>query len=167
MNKTSDFSTADLCDEHGDMVQAADPIFRDYGGAVVFGGAVATVKVYDDNTSVRAMLETAGDGRVLVVDGGGSLSCALVGDRLAQLALDNGWSGVVVNGCVRDSAALARLPLGVKALATHPRRSEKRGAGQVNVPVAFAGVNFEPGLFLYADGDGVILSARELTASGS
>ena len=162
MIQQSDFSTADLCDEHGDKVQAAAPILRDYGGATAFGGVIATVKVYDDNTSVRAMLETRGDGRVLVVDGGGSLRCALVGDRLAQLALDNGWGGIVVNGCVRDSAALARLPLGIKALATHPRRSEKAGPGQVNVPVTFAGVSFEPGLHLYADGDGVILSAVAL-----
>lgn len=158
MSNASAFSTADLCDEHGDMVQAADPVFRDFGGVTVFGGPIATVKVYDDNTSVRALLETAGAGRVLVVDGGGSRRCALVGDRLAQLACDNGWSGILVNGCVRDSAALAKLPLGVKALATHPRRSEKRGPGQIDVPVVFAGVIFEPGLHLYADSDGVILS---------
>ena len=155
-------STADLCDDHGELVQVADPIFRDFGGVISFSGPIATVKVFDDNTSVRAMLETPGVGRVLVVDNDGSLRCALVGDRLAQLACDNGWAGIVVNGCVRDSTALAILPIGVKALATMPRRSEKNGPGQVDVPVTFAGLSFEPGLVLYADADGVILAAKRL-----
>ena len=162
MIQSISFSTADLCDEHGDMVQVADPIFRDFGGAISFSGPITTVKVFDDNTSVRALLETPGAGRVLVVDNDGSLRCALVGDRLAQLACDNGWAGIVVNGCVRDSVALASLPIGVKALATVPRRSEKNAAGQVDVPVIFAGLSFEPGLVLYADADGVILAARRL-----
>ena len=162
MIQSISFSTADLCDEHGDMVQVADPIFRDFGGVISFSGPIATVKVFDDNTSVRALLETPGAGQVLVVDNDGSLRCALVGDRLAQLACDNGWAGIVVNGCVRDSVALASLPIGVKALATVPRRSEKNAAGQVDVPVIFAGLSFEPGLVLYADADGVILAARRL-----
>lgn len=156
------FSTADLCDDHGDLVQVADPIFRDFGGATGFSGPITTVKVFDDNTSVRALLETPGAGRVLVVDNDGSRRCALVGDQLAQLACDNGWAGIVVNGCVRDSVALASLPIGIKALATMPRRSQKSGPGQVDVPVIFAGLSFEPGLMLYADADGVILAARRL-----
>jgi regulator of ribonuclease activity A len=156
------FSTADLCDDHGELVQVADPIFRDFGGATSFRGPITTVRVFDDNTSVRALLETPGAGRVLVVDNDGSLRCALVGDQLAQLACDNGWAGIVVNGCVRDSAALASMPIGIKALATMPRRSQKSGPGQVDVPVIFAGLSFEPGLVLYADADGVILAAKTL-----
>jgi len=156
------FSTADLCDAFGDAVHQAAPLFREFGAATSFRGPIATVRVPDDNTLVRAVLETAGGGRVLVVDGGGSTRCALVGGRLAQLALTNGWAGVVVNGCVRDSAEIARLPLGVRALAAVPRKSAKAGAGERDVVVEFAGVTFTPGHWLYADADGIVVSARDL-----
>ena len=151
-------STADLCDAFEQLVQVAEPHFRDFGGQIAFAGPIATVIVQDDNTSVRAMLEQSGEGRVLVVNGNGSLRCALLGDKLAQLAVDNGWSGVVIFGCVRDSEALAEMPLGVKALASLPRRSAKRGPGVVQTATTFAGVTFVPGHYLYADGDGVLVA---------
>lgn len=156
------WTTADLCDEHGQAVQVAAPLLRSFGGATSFCGLIATVKVQDDNTSVRARLEEPGAGRVLVVDNGGSPRCAVVGDRLAQLARENNWAGIIVNGCVRDSAALAKLDIGLQALATLPRRSEKRGPGELDVAVTFAGITFTPGQYVYADADGIIVAASPL-----
>lgn len=156
------FSTADLCDAFGDAVQTAAPLFREFGAAARFAGPIVTVQVRDDNALVREVLETSGRGRVLVVDGGGSTRCALVGGRLAQLALTNGWAGVVVHGCVRDSAEIATLAIGVRALGTVPRKSGKAGAGKKDVAVEFAGVTFMPGHWLYADGDGIVVAARDL-----
>ena len=150
--------TADLCDEHGDRVSVAAPIFRAYGGRARFAGTIATLECFEDNSLVRTLLEEPGAGRVLVVDGGGSLRCALVGGNLAVLAQRNGWAGIVVNGCVRDTAELARADVGVLALASHPRRSEKRGAGRRDVTVAFAGVAFRPGAWACADEDGLIVA---------
>jgi regulator of ribonuclease activity A len=156
------FKTADLCDQFAAAVQVAEPLFRDYGGIKTFGGPIITVKVFEDNTLVRTLLETEGQGRVLVVDGGGSLRCALVGDRLAQLAGDNGWAGLVVNGCIRDSVEIAQIAVGLKALNTHPQKSRKGGSGEQNTPVQFAGVIFTPGHYLYADPDGLIVTERSL-----
>ena len=116
------WTTADLCDQYGATLQVAQPLLRSYGGASAFCGPIATVKVNEDNTSVRLRLQEPGMGRVLVVDGGGSLACALVGDQLGSLARGNGWAGIVVNGCIRDSAALGAMDVGVMALATMPRR---------------------------------------------
>ena len=158
------YLTTDLCDAHADQVQIADPLLRDFGGQLIFHGAIRTLKLFEDNSLVRNTLEQTGDGQVLVVDGGGSLRCALLGDQLAELAQHNGWAGVVVNGCVRDTAALARIMLGVKALAPHPLRSVKRGEGQADVPVRFAGVTFRSGHYLYADGDGLIVAEQPLHA---
>ena len=132
------------------------------GGAPAFGGPIATVQVLEDNVLVRQALEEPGQGRVLVIDGGGSLRCALLGDMLATLARDNGWAGVIVNGCVRDSQAIAGLAIGVMALATHPRKSEKLGQGARDVPVTFAGVTFGPGEMVYADRDGIVVATRPL-----
>lgn len=159
------FQTADLCDAFGDQVEVAAPILRDFGGVVAFWGPIATVDCAEDNTSVRAMLEQPGLGRVLVVDSKGSLRCALVGDQMGQLAIDNGWAGIVIHGCVRDTVTLAQMPIGVKALASNPRRSDKRVDGLVDVDVTFAGVTFKPGQYLYADADGVIVSAQALLKS--
>lgn len=159
--------TADLYDEHGEQLRVAAPLFRDFGGRDAFGGPLSTVKVFEDNSLVRAALEEEGAGRVLIIDGGGSLRCALVGDMLARLGADNGWAGMVVNGCVRDSAALAGLDIGVKALATNPRKSVKRGEGQRDVPVHFAEVEFKPGDFVYADLDGLVVSERMLENGGT
>ena len=155
--------TADLYDEFGDEIQVAAPLFRDFGGNTVFSGAISTVKVFEDNTLVRAALEEPGNGRVLVVDGGGSLRCALVGDMLAELGVNNGWSGIVVYGCIRDADAIGRLTIGVKALNTNPAKSVKRGEGQRDILVRFADVAFEPGAFVYADRDGIVVARRPLT----
>lgn len=157
-----EIKTADLCDQHTAEVRVAEPIFRDYGGTRAFCGPISTVRAPEDNVLVRAALEEPGAGRVLVVDGGGSLRCALVGDLLAALGQRNGWAGVVINGCVRDAATLAGLAIGVKALATNPLRSAKNGAGERDVLVSFAGITFAPGEYLYADEDGVIVAEREL-----
>lgn len=154
--------TADLCDKHGERVSVAAPIFRSYGGRARFAGEVATLDCFEDNSLVRTMLEEPGAGRVLVVDGRGSLRCALVGGNLGVLAQRNGWVGIVVNGCVRDTAELRQADVGVLALASNPRRSEKRGAGRRDVAVAFAGVAFRPGTFVCADEDGLIVSDAPL-----
>lgn len=156
------WTTADLCDQHGAGLQVAEPRLRSYGGAQAFCGPIATVKVYEDNTSVRLRLQEPGLSRVLVVDGGGATTCALVGDQLAQLAHDNGWAGIVVNGCIRDSAVVGGMEIGVMALGTMPRKSEKRGPGEHDVAVAFAGITFSPGHYLYADGDGIVVAPGPL-----
>ena len=130
-------ATADLYDDFADRLQVATPMFRDYGNKRQFSGPVSTLKVHEDNTLVRAALEEEGEGRVLVVDGGGSLRCALVGDMLAQLGVDNGWQGIVVYGCIRDAAVMASMDIGIKALNTNPRKSVKKGVGERDVPVEF------------------------------
>lgn len=156
------FLTTDLCDAHMDTVTVVDPILRSFGGARRFSGPMATLKVFEDNALVRTALMEPGRGRVLVVDGGGSLRCALLGDQLGELAVKNGWAGIVVYGAIRDSVALGQLPLGIRALATHPMKSIKRDEGQREVIVRFGGVRFVPGEWLYADEDGVIVSATPL-----
>ena len=155
-------ATADLCDEHGSDVQVADPLFRDFGGRKAFFGPVLTLRVPDDNSLVRTALEEKGHGRVLVVDAGGRTDCALLGGNLATLAQDNGWAGVLVHGCVRDSDELAATAVGVKALACCPRKSEKRGLGERDVPLELAGVTVEPGAWIYCDADGVVVAREEL-----
>lgn len=157
------YPTTDLCDKYSGELQIAEPMFADFGGEPAFAGPISTVKCFEDNSKVREALEETGEGRVLVVDGGGSDRCALLGDNLAQLAIDNGWAGVLVYGCIRDSAEIGDMPIAVKALATHPRKSDKRDLGDRDVAVRFAGVDFEPGAWLYADLDGLVVSRRELT----
>ncbi|XXF80968.1 ribonuclease E activity regulator RraA [Myxococcaceae bacterium GXIMD 01537] len=157
-----EFKTADLCDAHDGSVAVAEPGFQDFGGRRTFGGPIRTVRAPEDNTLVRQALEEPGQGHVLVVDGGGSRRCALVGDQLAALAERNGWAGLVVNGCIRDSEEVGRAAIGVKALGTHPRKSLKRGEGQRDIEVRFAGVTFKPGHWLYADADGVVVSEKSL-----
>ncbi len=156
------FATTDLSDKYTTDVQVADPIFRDYGGRIAFHGPVKTLKLFEDNSLVRAQLEQPGQGRVLVVDGGGSLRCALVGDQLGELAVNNGWAGIVVYGCIRDSAVIATQDVGVKALATHPRKSLKKGVGEEDLALSFAGLTIAPGDWIYADADGLLVSAQEL-----
>jgi regulator of ribonuclease activity A len=143
-------------------VVVAEPLFRDFGGRASFAGEIETVRVLEDNALVRKILEGEGRGRVLVVDGGGSRRCALVGGRLAALASANGWSGLVVNGCIRDVAEIARVAVGVKALASSPRPPAKAGAGERGVPVAFAGLTFTPGHLLWADEDGLVVGGPGL-----
>ena len=157
-----EFSTADLCDAHEVNVHVAAPIFRSYGGKSAFHGRIATLKLFEDNGLVRKTLDTQGAGRVLVIDGGASMRCALVGDQLAELAVKNGWAGILVYGCIRDSKAIGEMDLGVFALGTHPRKTVKRNVGEVDIPVSFGGVTFAPGHYVYADEDGVVVSAQPL-----
>lgn len=156
------FSTADLCDAHPGRIDVAEPLLRDYGCRRRFSGTIVTVRCYEDNSRVREVLAGPGTEQVLVVDGGGSIACALFGDRMAALAVENCWQGVVIHGCVRDTETLARIDLGIRALGANPRRSVKKGGGEVNVPVRFAGIPFPPGAFLYADADGIVVSPEHL-----
>ena len=156
------FATAALYDQHEGKVQVALSLFRDYGGRKVFCGPIATVKVFEDNSLVRSSLAEEGNGRVLIVDGGASMRCALVGDILAQLASTKGWNGIIVSGCIRDSAVISTIDIGVKALGTNPRKSVKKGTGQRDVEVTFAGVTFRPGHYVYADADGILLASEQI-----
>jgi len=153
--------TCDLCDAHkGDTSGAfrvLPPVFQTYGGRAAFAGPVSTVKCFEDNTSVKAAVESPGHGRVLVVDGGGSLRRALVGGNLAAAAARNGWAGLVVDGCVRDVAELAAAEVGIRALALMPLPTERRAAGLVDVPVQVQGVTVRPGDWLVADADGIVV----------
>ncbi|MGE3775133.1 MAG: ribonuclease E activity regulator RraA [Gammaproteobacteria bacterium] len=155
-------ATADLYDQHGETLQIAAPVFRDYGGDIAFEGTVVTLKVFEDNSLVRSTLEEPGDGRVLVVDGGGSLRCALVGDMLAELGRKNGWAGIVVYGCVRDAEVMSKMSIGIKALATNPRKSVKKGEGARDVTLRFADLVVEAGQYLYADRDGIVIAKHKL-----
>jgi len=156
------FSTADLYDQHESDLQVALPGFRDYGARKRFFGPVSTVRLFEDNSLVSSALEEPGNGRVLVIDGGESMRCALVGDRLAQLANTNRWAGIIVSGCIRDAAVIAGIDIGVKALGTNPRKSVKRNSGERDVPVIFSGVTFTPGEYVYADEDGILISMVSL-----
>jgi regulator of ribonuclease activity A len=155
-------ATADLIDEYGAELASCETQFRSYGGRPRFCGPVATVRCLEDNALVKKVLATPGDGRVLVVDGAGSLRTALLGDVIAASAVAGGWAGVVINGAVRDVVALGALDLGVKALGSNPRKSAKDGAGDVDVPVTFGGVEFRPGAWLYGDEDGIVVADRRL-----
>ncbi len=152
-------STADILDEHPDRAQVCTQTFRQFGGARAFEGPTTTVRCHEDNVLVKQLVAEPGGGRVLVVDGGGSLRVALLGDNVAGLARTNGWAGILVHGCVRDAAALAELDLGIKALGACPRPSGKRGEGEgeVDVPVTFGDVTFVPGAMLYSDDDGIVV----------
>ena len=151
------FATTDLSDQNPDA-QVCDPVFQAFGGRTSFSGPLTTVKVFEDNTLIKQAVEGPGEGRVLVVDGGGSLRCGLVGGNLAASAATNGWAGLVVYGCIRDADELAEQPIGVRALAAFPRKSE-RGlhSGQVGRTVVFAGITFREGEWLCADSDGVLV----------
>ncbi|NMG76638.1 ribonuclease E activity regulator RraA [Aromatoleum diolicum] len=157
-----EIQTADLCDAHEGKLRVVSPMFRSYGGRTAFGGQIATLKVFEDNSLVRTALESPGHDKVLVVDGGGSMRCALVGDQLALLGVKNGWAGVIVYGCIRDSKAIGTMDLGVFALGTHPQKSIKKGAGDANIAVSFGAVTFAPGQYVYADEDGVVVSETAL-----
>lgn len=157
-NSTSgEISTADLYDRHGESLASVSLQFQDLGGRTAFTGPIRTIRCREDNGLVKSVLNSPGDGSVLVVDGGGSLNTALMGDMIAGAAVANGWAGVVINGAVRDRAALASLPLGVKALGSNPRKSAKESAGEVDVTVEFGGAVFRPGAALYADDDGILV----------
>ncbi|XP_062079095.1 putative 4-hydroxy-4-methyl-2-oxoglutarate aldolase 3 [Humulus lupulus] len=161
-------ATAELCDTNAGLLASGDlrvmqPVFRAYGQRRAFSGPIMTVKVFEDNTLVREALETQGEGRVLVVDGGGSLRCGMLGGNLALLAQNMGWAGIVVNGCVRDVDEINGCDIGVRALASHPVKSNKRGVGEKHVPLHIAGVFLRDSEWLYADSDGILISSTELS----
>lgn len=158
-------ATADLCDQFSkqENFQIAEPLLKLFGKNKAFSGQITTLKVFEDNTLVRQTLEEPVENRVLVVDGGGSRRCALMGDNLAELACRNGWQGIIIYGCIRDSAAINQLPLGVRALNTHPLKSNKHGQGERDLVVTFAGINFKKDHYLYADEDGIIVSDVNLS----
>lgn len=155
-------SVPDICDDFFEEVSVLEPLFSDFGGKRRFSGEIVTVKCFEDNSLVRDLVGSEGNGRVIVVDGGGSLRRALLGDLLAAKASKNGWQGLLINGCVRDIEILETIELGVKALNSHPVKTDKRGEGQLNVPVEFGGVRIVPGRHLYADKNGVAVALRDL-----
>ena len=156
------FSVPDICDDHQSELQVLEPVFTAYGGRHKFHGEIVTLKCFEDNSLVKETLRGDGTGKVLVVDGGGSLRCALLGDMLAAMAAENGWQGVLVNGCVRDVEILKTIDIGISALNCHPVRSHKRNEGQLDVHLRFADVIIEPGCYLYADENGIIVADKEL-----
>lgn len=155
-------ATADLCDAHEGAVQVLIAPWRDYGGRKAFCGEVSTVRAFEDNSRVREAVHEPGRGRVLLVDGGASLARAMLGDLLAAKAVENGWSGVIVLGAIRDSAAIATMDLGVKALGTVPRKTERKGAGERDVALSIGKVTVRPGQWIYADDDGVVVAESRL-----
>jgi regulator of ribonuclease activity A len=161
------FSTCDLCDEHPQQLESGalavlPPLFRHFGKRTMFSGPATTLKVHEDNALVRSTLEAPGNGHVLVIDGGGSLRRALVGGQLGLLAQDNGWAGIVVHGCIRDSVEIDACDIGVRALALHPQKSCKKGVGERNIRVDIAGVAVDPGDWIYADADGILVAQERL-----
>ncbi|WER47256.1 ribonuclease E activity regulator RraA [Cupriavidus sp. WKF15] len=162
-------ATTDLCDANeprlaDGTLRVMTPGFRSFGKQLAFEGPAATLKIFEDNSLVREALESPGKGRVLVVDGGGSMRCALVGGNLGLLAEKNGWAGIIVNGCVRDTSELEVCDIGIRALATHPQKSQKRGAGERDVAVQMPGAVVRPGNWIYVDADGVLVSEEKLGA---
>ena len=162
MTDATRLSTADLVDAHADRVRSCTTPFRQFGARARFFGRARTLKTFEDNALIKQTLSAPGAGAVLIVDGYASLRCALVGDVIAGLALENGWAGLIIWGVVRDSVALGGLDLGIKALGTNPWKSGKQGGGALDVPVSFGGVQFRPGDWVYSDEDGILLSDREL-----
>lgn len=157
------FATPDLCDAHPSQVRVMEPILRSFGGREAFSGPAVTVTCHEDNSRVKELVSTPGEGRVIVVDGGGSVRRALVGDMMAAAAAENGWSGVLVHGAVRDVEILRTIDLGVQALAPIPQATQRRGAGETGLAVTFGGVTIAPGDFVYADANGVVVSSVELS----
>ncbi|HQV41938.1 MAG: ribonuclease E activity regulator RraA [Moraxellaceae bacterium] len=156
------FVTCDLCDDHPDDVRVCEPMFASFGGRETFGGEIVTVKCHEDNSRVKELLATPGKGKVLMVDGGGSLRCALMGDLIGASAVQNGWEGVIIYGCVRDVDALAELDIGVHAVAAIPLKSVRKGVGETGLDITFGGITFVQGQYVYADNNGVITSPKKL-----
>jgi len=162
MKNIKNFKTADLCDDHSDNLVILSQNFKSYGKINSFCGKIQTVKCFNDNSKVKELVNKDGLNKVLVIDGAASKDCALLGDMLAEAASKNNWSGIIVNGCIRDSDVIANIDLGVFALTTMPVKSVKNNIGEINVEVKFMGVNFKPGDYIYADMDGIIISKTEL-----
>ncbi len=158
------YATADLCDRYSEQehFQIGEPLFKRFGRQNAFHGQISTLRVFEDNTLVRQALQEKVENRILVIDGGGSHRCALLGENLAQMAIDNGWNGIIVYGCIRDCDQINPLPIGIRALNTHPLKSRKHGHGERDIMITFAGINFRKDHFLYADNDGIIVSDHEL-----
>ena len=154
--------TPDLCDENPETVSAVAPIFNNYGGKRAFGGEIVTVRCFEDNTVVKAQAAEDGAGKVMVVDGGGSMRCALVGDMIAANAMKNGWLGLIIYGCIRDVDAISILDIGIQALNSMPIKSVRENRGELNIEISFGGVTFKPGDYVYADNNGVIISPQSL-----
>jgi len=159
------FVTPDLCDESPELISVVSPMFTNYGGNKAFHGEIVTVKCFEDNSVVKEQANEAGKGRVMVVDGGGSTRCALLGDLIAEKACENGWAGFVIYGCIRDVDAIEELNLGVQALNSIPIKSVRKGRGDLNIDITFGGVTFKPGHFIYADNNGVIVAPEALKLS--
>ncbi len=156
------YLTPDLCDKYPDLVRVVEPIFKNYGGKSSFGGQIVTIKCYEDNSVVKETASIPGNGKIIVVDGGGSLRRALLGDLIAENAVQNGWEGFIIYGCIRDVDDISTMNLGVKALNTNPLKTDKKGIGDLNIPVSFGGVTFKPGEYVYADSNGIIVSSKPL-----
>ncbi len=156
------FKTADLCDEFSSQLQIVEPGFVSYGGNPVFYGPASTVKCFEDNSKVRQQLSTPGQGRVLMVDAGASKRCAMLGDLLAGFGVENGWAGIIMYGLIRDSIDIRSMPIGVMALGTHPKKSEKKNVGEIDININFPGATIKPGDWVYADHDGILISNKKL-----
>lgn len=156
------FSTPDLCDTYPKLVRVMEPMLSNFGGRPAFGGQIVTVKCFEDNSRVKELAATPGKGKVMVVDGGASIRRALLGDMIAENAVENGWEGLIIYGCIRDVDAIAELDLGVQAIGAIPLKTDRKGIGEVDVAVTFGGVTFNPGEYVYADNNGVIVAAEPL-----
>lgn len=157
-----DFKTADLCDDFIDELEVCELPLHSYGKVKRFSGPISTVRVFEDNVLVKEALQTIPEGNILVVDGGGSRRCALMGDMLGEIAQERKLAGVIINGCVRDSAELGGMGIGILAIGTNPRKSIKQGKGDRDVPLTFGGIDWHPGDYAYCDEDGVVISKKKL-----
>jgi len=155
-------STPDLCDQYPELVRVVEPMLSNFGGREQFCGQITTIKCFEDNSLVKQLVGTSGKGRVIVVDAGGSLRRACLGDMLAEQAASNGWAGLIIYGCIRDVDQIRATDIGVQALGVHPMKTDKKGVGELNIPVTFGGVTFAPKDYVYADNNGIILSAQPL-----
>ncbi len=155
-------STPDLCDAYPDLARILEPIFKNYGGKTSFGGEIVTVKCFEDNSRVKENAGKPGQGKVMVVDGGGSLKKALLGDLITEAALNNGWEGFIIYGCIRDVEPIRTMKIGVKALNSIPLKTQRKGEGENNVQITFGGVTFNAGEYVYADSTGIIVSSDPL-----
>jgi regulator of ribonuclease activity A len=155
-------STPDLCDQYPELVRVVEPMLSNFGGREQFCGQITTIKCFEDNSLVKQLVGTSGEGRVIVVDAGGSLRRACLGDMLAEQAASNGWAGLIIYGCIRDVDQIRATDIGVQALGVHPMKTDKKGVGELDIPVTFGGVTFAPKDYVYADNNGIILSAEPL-----
>ncbi|EKO3557041.1 MULTISPECIES: putative 4-hydroxy-4-methyl-2-oxoglutarate aldolase [Vibrio] len=155
--------TPDLCDKYPSQVTLLNLPLQNFGMRSAFWGEIVTVRCYHDNSKVKEILSQPGKGKVLVVDGNGSCQKALMGDQVAIMAIENGWEGVIINGAIRDVVAMSQMDLGIKALGTSPFKTDKRGAGEVNVTLTLHNQMVQPGDYLYADWNGILLSEQSLT----